>query len=126
MLTGAGSFDRQADRVERLAPRTRRAVIFTRQPPLPGRAVRVTYETETRSTTWRVDVDGPKFTLASLSDAPLQRVGTWGNAPAYRVVSGPMRGVLAREAAGTFSFVTDGYAQRYEPELHVTGGTTRR
>ena len=119
MQIAAGTFDRQADTLARLPQRTRRVATFTSRPPVPARAVRVTYDSEFRPASWRMDVQAPTFTLASLSDRPLERLGTWRGAPVYRVLSGPLRGVLVHEQGGNFVLLTVGYAQRYEADLRA-------
>ena len=125
----SGTFDRQADRRERLPGRTRRAATWTSEVPLDARGLRVTYDTDVRGLSWRADVTESRVAPVTLLAAEeLRRVGTLtgggaaGSDPAGQnevreVRGGPFDRTLVVGGETSFAVMTKAYVLRYEPDL---------
>ena len=117
MLAVAGSFDRAADLRQRLPDRLRKLTVWRSAPPLPAREVRVTYDTDQRAQSWRLDVlKGPALKSLAGSGA-LKALGQAGGHTVYAVTGGPFAGALALSGAGGFTLLSRPYVLHYESAL---------
>ncbi len=117
MLAVAGSFDRAADTRERLPDRLRKLTVWTTAPPLTAREVRVTYDTDQRAQSWRLDVLGGPALGSLVPKGMLGRLGDARGRTVYTVGGGPFAGALALSDTGGFSLLSKPYLLHYEPAL---------
>lgn len=117
MLTVAGSFDRAADLRERLPGRLRKLTIWQTAPPVHAREVRVTYDTDQRVQSWRLDVLGGPALRSLAPRGALRRLGEARGRTVYAVGGGPFAGALALSDGGGFSLLSRPYVLHYEGAL---------
>jgi hypothetical protein len=113
----SGSLDRRADQILKTASRSRRVAVWTSRPPIPVNELRVTYDTDQRSSTWRADISGGTLTLGELAGGELTRIGAWNGAELYRVRGGLLDGALGSQSGGRTVLMTAGYATHYQTDL---------
>ena len=114
----AGTFDRSADERARLPDRLRRETVWVTHPPVKAREVRVTYDIDQRTVSWRLDVQGSGLSWEKLAGVTSgQQLGVLNDVSVLRVTGGPFDGALALSGDGVVSLVSQPYALRYEPSL---------
>lgn len=118
LMLAAGSYDNVKDRLVRLPDGLRREIEWRRTPPVDARGVKVTFDKEQRTTSWRLDLTDVKGTLADLvGTSEVSNLGRSGDQDVYAVRGGPLGGSLALVTGDDVSLFSPAYIVNWQKDL---------